>query len=396
MAATHEELSREVLSRPWGAPTFLSMTKRDYYEVLGVAKDAADDELKKAYRRLAMKHHPDRNPGNPEAETLFKEANEAYEVLSDPQKRAIYDQHGHDGLRRGAGMGADFGGGFSDLFGDIFSDIFGGARGGPRRGANLRYTMELTLEEAAFGTNEQIRIPKLETCEVCHGQGTASGRAPTPCPTCRGAGQVRIQQGFFSLQQTCPQCRGRGAVVADPCGTCRGAGRVRSEKTLEVQIPPGVDTGDRIRLNGEGEPGDRGAPAGDLYVQIVVKPHAFFERDGSDLLCAVTIGVVTAALGGELEVPTLNGKAMLKIPESTQSGRVFRLRGLGIKPVRGGAPGDLMCTVIVETPVKLTRKQKELLQAFGASLEGTGERHSPSAESWLDKARKFIEQHLKA
>jgi molecular chaperone DnaJ len=370
------------------------MSKRDYYEVLGVAKDVSDDDLKKAYRRLAMKYHPDRNPGDKGAEEHFKEANEAYEVLADPQKREIYNQYGHEGLQRG-GMGAgDFAGGFSDLFGDIFSDIFGGQRGGPRRGANLRYTMELTLEEAAFGTAAQIRIPKLEGCEECKGQGTASGKAPQACPTCRGAGQVRIQQGFFTLQQTCPHCRGRGAVVTDPCPACRGAGRVRREKTLEVKVPPGVDTGDRIRLTGEGEPGDRSAPPGDLYVQIVVKPHHFFERDGSNLLCAVPINIVTATLGGELEVPTLEGKATLKIPEGTQGGRVFRLRGLGVKSVRGGPAGDLLCTVVVETPVKLSRKQKELLQAFGDSLSGSSERHSPASESWLDKARKFIEQHL--
>lgn len=369
------------------------MSKRDYYEVLGVAKDASDDDLKKAYRRLAMKYHPDRNPGNPDAEAHFKEAGEAYEVLTDPQKREIYNQYGHEGLQRGAGMGAgDFAGGFSDLFGDIFSDIFGGQRGGPRRGANLRYTMELTLEEAAFGTAAQIRIPKLEPCTECKGQGTAGGKAPQTCPTCRGVGQVRMQQGFFTLQQSCPHCRGRGAIVTDPCPHCRGAGRVRSEKTLEVKIPAGVDTGDRIRLTGEGEPGDRGAPPGDLYVQVVVKPHDFFERDGSDLHCEVPISFVTAALGGELEVPTLKGKATLKIPEGTQSGRVFRLRGLGVASVRGGGAGDLLCTVAVETPVKLTKKQKELLKAFGASLEGSGERHSPSSESWIDKAKKFISE----
>lgn len=371
------------------------MSKRDYYEVLGVAREATEDELKKAYRRLAMKYHPDRNPGNPDAEAHFKEANEAYEVLSDAQKREIYNQYGHEGLARGAGMGAGDFGGFSDLFGDIFSDIFGGTRGGPRRGANLRYTMELTLEEAAFGATPQIRIPKVETCGACQGQGTASGKAPAACPTCRGAGQVRMQQGFFTLQQTCPHCRGRGAIVTEPCLQCRGAGRVRREKTLEVKVPPGVDTGDRIRINGEGEPGDRGAPAGDLYVQIVVKPHALFERDGSDLLCTVPIGIATAALGGELEVPTLDGKAQLKIPEGTQGGRVFRLRGKGVASVRGGSTGDLLCTVVVETPVKLTRRQKELLQAFAHSLEGSGERHSPHAESWLDKAKNFIEAHLK-
>jgi molecular chaperone DnaJ len=372
------------------------MSKRDYYEVLGVAKDAGEDDLKKAYRRLAMKYHPDRNPGNPEAEAQFKEAGEAYEVLTDPQKREIYNQYGHEGLKRGGmGAGGDFGN-FSDLFGDIFSDIFGGARGGPRRGANLRYTMELSLEEAAFGTAAQIRIPKLESCAECHGQGTAGGKPPQQCTTCRGVGQVRMQQGFFTLQQTCPHCRGRGAIVTDPCPACRGAGRTRSEKTLEVKIPAGVDTGDRIRLTGEGESGDRGAPPGDLYVQIVVKPHDFFERDGPDLHCEVPISVVTAALGGELEVPTLKGKAALKIPEGTQGGRMFRLRGLGVASVRGGGAGDLLCTVVVETPVKLSKKQKELLEQFGESLTGSAERHSPSSESWLDKARKFIDEHLKA
>lgn len=367
------------------------MSKRDYYEVLGVSKDAGDDDLKKAYRRLAMKHHPDRNPGNKDSEEHFKEVNEAYGVLTDPDKREIYNQHGHEGLQR---RGSDTGGGFSDLFGDIFSDIFGGTRGGPRQGANLRYTIELSLEEAAFGTTSHIRIPKQETCGECKGNGSASGKPPQACTTCRGQGQVRIQQGFFTLQQPCPQCRGRGAVINDPCKTCRGNGRVRREKTLEVKIPPGVDTGDRIRLNGEGEIGDRGAPPGDLYVQIDVKPHAFFEREGGDLLCTVPIGLVTAALGGELEVPTLNGKTTLKIPEATQSGRVFKLRGLGVKPVRGGPQGDLLCTVVVEIPVHLTKKQKELLHEFGESLSKSGERHSPESASWLEKARNFIEQHL--
>ncbi len=364
------------------------MSKRDYYEVLGVAKDAGDDDLKKAYRRLAMKHHPDRNPGNPDAEAHFKEANEAYEVLSDPQKRQVYDQYGHEGLQRSGG-GPDFGG-FADVFGDIFSDIFGGGRGGPRRGANLRYTLELSLEEAAFGTATEIRVPKLVNCTHCHGQGTADGNIPPACTTCRGAGQVRIQQGFFTLQQTCPHCRGRGVAVKDPCNICRGQGRVRSEKTLEVKVPAGVDTGDRIRLNGEGESGDKGAPAGDLYVQISVKPHEIFERDGNDLVCQVPIDMVRAALGGEFDVPTLNGKARLKIPEGTQSGRVFRLRGLGVRSVRAGAAGDLLCEVVVETPVKLSKAQKELLLSFGASLEANAAQHSPSSESWLDKARKLL------
>ena len=370
------------------------MSKRDYYEVLGVGKDAGEDELKKAYRRLAMKFHPDRNPGNHEAEAHFKEANEAYEVLTDPQKRQVYDQYGHEGLQRGGMGGGDFGAGFSDIFGDIFSDIFGG-RGGPRRGVNLRYNIELTLEEAAFGTATSIRVPKQEACAECHGHGTASGKAAPVCPTCRGAGQVRMQQGFFTLQQTCPHCRGRGTAVTDPCRACRGAGVVRREKTLDVKIPAGVDTGDRIRLTGEGEAGDQGAPPGDLYVQITVKPHAFFERDGADLLCTVPVSVVTAALGGEMDVPTLNGKAVLKIPEATQSGRVFRLRGMGVKPVRGGPAGDLLCTLMVETPVHLDRRQKELLRAFGESLDKSGERHTPESTSWLEKAKQFIEEHIK-
>ena len=373
------------------------MSKRDYYEVLSVSKEAGDDELKKAYRKLAMKYHPDRNPGDHTAEERFKEANEAYEVLCDPQKREIYNRYGHEGLQRGAGGagGAGFGAGFADIFGDVFSDIFGGGgRGGPRRGADLRYTMELTLEQAVFGTSETIRIPTVEDCEPCHGQGTADGKAARECTTCRGAGQVRVQQGFFVLQQTCPACRGRGTAITDPCKSCRGAGKVRGEKTLEVKIPAGVDTGDRIRLTGEGERGERNAPSGDLYVQVQVKPHELFERDGSDLYCTVPVSFITAALGGELEVPTLSGKATLKVSESTQSGKLFRLRGLGVKPVRGGATGDLLCNVVVETPVHLTKKQKELLRELGESL---GEKkHSPQTSSWLDKAKHFFDEHLKA
>jgi molecular chaperone DnaJ len=373
------------------------MSKRDYYQILGVSKEVSDDELKKAYRRLAMKYHPDRNPGDAAAEEKFKEANEAYEVLTDPQKRAVYDQYGHEGLQRGGGGGSGFGGGFSDLFGDVFSDIFGGrGSSGPRRGADLRYVIDLSLEQAAFGSEETIRIPSWHNCETCHGHGTASGQKPSECPTCRGAGQVRVQQGFFVMQQTCPHCRGRGTVVSDPCRSCRGAGKVKKEKSLSVKIPPGVDIGDRIRLSGEGEPGDRGAPNGDLYVQINVRPHEFFERDGSDLYCTVPISVVTAALGGELEVPTLSGKATLKIPEATQTGKTFRLRGLGIKSVRGGAQGDLLCNVVVETPVHLNKRQRELLREFGESLDGEGSRHNPETSSWLDKARKFFDEHLKA
>jgi molecular chaperone DnaJ len=372
------------------------MNKRDYYEVLGVAKSASDDELKKAYRKLAMKHHPDRNPGDHTAEEKFKEASEAYEVLTDGQRRAIYDKHGHEGLSR-AGGGAGAGAGFADIFGDVFADIFGGGRGGggPRRGSDLRYGMELSLEQAAAGTTESVRIPTLAPCEPCGGHGTADAKPAKKCPTCGGSGQVRVQQGFFVLQQTCPHCRGRGTQIADPCKTCRGAGKVRKEKTLEVKVPAGVDTGDRIRLSGEGEAGERGAPPGDLYVQINVRPHEFFERDGSDLHCVVPIGLVTAALGGEMEVPTLTGKASLKIPEATQNGKVFRLRGMGIRSVRGGGIGDLLCTVAVETPVNLTRKQKDLLREFGESLDGAGGQHSPEASSWLDKAKKFFEAHLK-
>jgi len=373
------------------------MSKRDYYVVLGVEKDAGEDELKKAYRKLAMKLHPDRNPGDHAAEEKFKEASEAYEVLSDAQKRAIYDRHGHEGLQRGGGGGADFGGGFADIFGDVFADIFGGGgggRGGQRRGSDLRYTMELTLEQAAFGASETIRIPSVKDCETCNGVGSADGKPPRECTTCRGQGQVRVQQGFFVLQQSCPNCRGRGVTISDPCKSCRGAGKVRSEKTLQVKIPPGVDTGDRIRLNGEGEAGDRSAPPGDLYVQVQVRPHEIFEREGGDIYCAVPVSMVTAALGGELEVPTLNGKATLKIPEGTQTGRSFRLRGLGIKPVRGGPTGDLLCNVVVETPVALTKKQKELMRELADTLAKGGERHSPEASSWLDKAKQFIDSHL--
>ncbi len=371
------------------------MSKRDYYEVLGVAKTAAEDELKKAYRKLAMKFHPDRNPGDKSAEEKFKEANEAYEVLTDGNKRAVYDKYGHEGMQRSGGADFGGGGGFADIFGDVFSDIFGGGRGGPRRGADLRYRIELTLEQAVFGTTETIKIPTVRDCEPCNGNGTADGKAAPQCSTCRGQGQVRVQQGFFVLQQNCPACRGRGTVVVDPCKTCRGVGKSRNEKTLEVKIPAGVDTGDRIRLTGEGEPGERNAPAGDLYVQVEVKPHEIFERDNNDLHCQVPVGFVVAALGGDLDVPTLNSKAKLTVPEGTQSGKVFRLRGLGVKPVRGGAQGDLLCSVVVETPVHLTRKQKDLLKEFGDIVDKGGERHSPATTSWLSKAKQFFDEHIK-
>jgi len=375
------------------------MSKRDYYKVLDVDKTVGDDDLKKAYRKLAMKYHPDRNPGDQTAEEQFKLVSEAYEVLTNQQQREIYDRYGHEGLERGRGGGAGFGGGFSDIFGDVFSDIFGGGgggRGGPRRGADLRYLIDLTLEQAVSGTTETIRIPTAQSCATCNGYGTADGKAPRECQACHGAGQVRVQQGFFVLQQACPACRGRGAMVTEPCRSCRGAGQVRNEKTLEVKIPAGVDTGDRVRLSGEGEPGDKNAPAGDLYVQVQVKPHPWFERDGADLRCSVPVSFVTAALGGELEVPTLRGSHKLKIPEATQSGRVFRLRGQGIKPVRGGATGDLLCRLTVETPVNLTRHQKDLLHMFGETLEQSGKRHNPEAASWLDKAKAFFGEHTKS
>ena len=374
------------------------MSKRDYYETLGVNRDASDDELKKAYRKLAMKYHPDRNPDNPKAEANFKEAKEAYEVLSDRQKRAAYDQFGHAGVDPQAGMGGfgGFGaGGFADAFGGIFEEIFGGGRGGHTsayRGADLRYNIEVTLEQAAFGTETKIRIPTMETCETCKGTGAKPGTQPTTCTTCHGNGQVRIQQGFFSIQQTCPQCHGSGKMISDPCTDCRGAGRVKRQKTLSVKIPAGVDEGDRIRLSGEGEHGINGGPPGDLYVQIQLKPHSVFQREGNDLHCEMPISFATAALGGEIEIPTLDNAAKIKIPAETQSGKTFRLRGKGIKGVRSHAPGDLFCHVVLETPVNLTERQKELLRELEESThgEGKGNRHNPRASSWIDRVKEFF------
>ncbi len=372
------------------------MSNRDFYEVLGVSKNASEADLKKAYRRLAMKYHPDRNPGE-EGEAKFKEAKQAYEVLSDPKKRAAYDQFGHAGIDPSMGGGpGGFGGGaggFSDIFGDVFGDIFGGGRGGGRahRGTDLRYNLELSLEEAVAGTTVKIRIPSLVECHTCGGSGAKKGSSPETCPTCHGHGQVRMQQGFFSVQQTCPRCHGRGTVITDPCGTCQGQGRVQEQKTLSVKVPPGVDTGDRIRLAGEGEAGDTGAPPGDLYVQVAVKPHEIFQREDSHLFCEVPIGFVTAALGGELEVPTLDGKVVLKIPAGTQSGKLFRMRGKGVKPVRGGPVGDLLCRVLVETPVHLTERQKDLLREFDQTMQDGGDRHSPQSTSWLDGVKRFFE-----
>lgn len=374
------------------------MSKRDYYEVLGVSRDVNEADLKKAYRRMAMKFHPDKNQDDPDAVEHFKEAKEAYDVLSNAQKRAAYDQFGHAGVDPSAAAGAGgFGGGasFSDIFGDVFGDIFGGGGRGGRsrayRGSDLRYNMELSLEDAAFGTSVKIKIPTLVTCKTCSGSGAKVGSEPITCTTCGGAGQVRIQQGFFSVQQTCPHCHGNGRMINDPCGDCHGQGRVEERKTLSVKVPAGVDNGDRIRLAGEGEAGENGGPPGDLYVQISVKPHPIFEREGSSLLCQVPISVATAALGGELEVPTLNGRVKLKIPAETQTGRLFRLRGKGVSPVRGGPTGDLMCKVVVETPVNLTDKQKDLLRQLDDTMDQDGNRHNPQSRSWMDGVKKFFD-----
>ena len=371
------------------------MAKRDFYEVLGVNRDADDEAIKKAYRRLAMKHHPDRNPDDKTAEEKFKEAKEAYEILSDPNKRAAYDQHGHAGVdpSMGGAGGAGFAN-FTDAFGDIFGDIFGGGRGRSRsnvyRGADLRYNLEITLEQAAHGTESRIRIPTYESCTACNGSGAKPGTKPSTCSTCQGHGQVRLQQGFFSVQQTCPKCHGTGKTIGDPCNTCSGQGKIKKQKTLSVKIPGGVDEGDRIRLTGEGEPGVNGGPPGDLYVQIHIKEHAVFQRDGNDLHCEMPISFATAALGGEINIPTLDGSATIKVPPETQSGKIFRLRGKGIKSVRSHETGDLMCHVVLETPVKLTERQKELLREFEAINLDDAERHSPRAKSWMDKVKEFF------
>ena len=376
--------------------------KRDFYEILGVAKNASDDDIKKAYRKLAMKYHPDRNPDSKGAEEKFKEAKEAYEMLSDPQKRDAYDRYGHAGVDPNMG-GGGFGGnagGFADAFGDIFGDIFGnaaggarGGRGGPQvyRGADLRYNLEITLEQAANGFDTTIRVPSWDSCDTCHGSGAKPGTSPTTCPTCAGHGQVRMQQGFFSIQQTCPKCHGTGKIIPEPCATCAGAGRIKRNKTLEVKIPAGIDDGMRIRSSGNGEPGMNGGPPGDLYVEIHIKAHSVFQRDGDDLHCEMPISYATAALGGEIEVPTLGGKVSFTVPEGTQSGKVFRLRGKGVKGVRSGMSGDLFCHVVVETPVRLTERQKEMLREFESSMTEGGAKHSPQSKSWKDKVKEFFE-----
>ncbi|MEY4236315.1 MAG: molecular chaperone DnaJ [Pseudomonadota bacterium] len=374
------------------------MAKRDFYEVLGVPKNASDEEIKKSYRKMAMKFHPDRNQDNgaKDAEVKFKEAKEAYEMLSDPQKRAAYDQHGHAGVdpnMRGGGEGF---GGFAEAFGDIFGDMFGqqrGRAGGGRqvfRGGDLSYAMEVTLEEAAKGKDAQIRIPSHENCEVCSGTGAKPGTQAKTCGTCGGAGAVQMRQGFFSVQQPCPTCRGAGKTIADPCTACQGQGQIKKTKTLEVKIPAGIDGGMRIRSSGNGEPGTNGGPPGDLYIEIRLKKHDIFERDGDDLHCSVPISMVTAALGGEIDVPTLEGKAAIDMPEGTQTGKQFRLRGKGIKGVRGSYPGDLYCHITVETPVKLSEHQRKLLKELDESFKKGGSKHSPTGDSWTDRLKSFF------
>ena len=377
------------------------MAKRDFYEVLGVPKNASDDEIKKAYRKHAMKHHPDRNQGEASkaAEEKFKESKEAYEMLSDPQKRAAYDQHGFAGVdpnMRG-GPGGDNMGGFGEAFSDIFGDMFGQQRGraggGGRqvfRGSDLSYAMEVTLEEAAKGKDAQIRIPSWDNCELCQGSGAKPGTQAKTCGTCAGSGQVQMRQGFFSVQQTCPTCRGNGKVIAEPCTGCHGQGKIKKQKTLEVKIPAGIDGGMRIRSSGNGEPGTNGGPPGDLYIEIRLKKHDIFERDGDDIHCSVPISIITASLGGEIDVPTLAGKAAIDIPEGTQTGKQFRLRGKGIKGVRASYPGDLYCHITVETPVKLSEHQRKLLKELDDSLKKGGGKHSPGGDSWANRLKNLF------
>jgi molecular chaperone DnaJ len=374
------------------------MSKRDYCKVLDVPRTATEADIKKAYRRLAMKYHPDRNPGDKEAEEKFKEAKEAYEVLCEADKRAVYDQHGHAGIdaqRHAGGRGGAGADAFGEMFGEMFGDIFGGGRrgGGGRqvfRGADLKYELELDLNQAVFGHSSEIDVAKLQECDTCGGSGAAKGHKPTTCETCNGVGQVRISQGFFQLQQPCPHCRGSGNIIKNPCDSCLGQGRVRRSKRLAVKIPAGVDTGDRIRLSGEGEAGRNGGPPGDLYVEIHVREHEIFERDGENLSCQVPVSFTTAVLGGTVEVPTLDGAVSLKIPSETQSGRVFRLRDKGVKPVRGGSRGDLFCTVVVETPVNLNGEQRELLRKFEESLNKDARKHKPRGESFFDGVKRFF------
>lgn len=380
----------------------MSTTKEDYYKILGVQSNAAASDIKKAYRKLAMQYHPDKNPGDKAAEDRFKQVNEAYEVLSDEKKRAAYDQFGHAAVNgHPGGGGAGFSGADFGDFADIFENIFGGSTGGRRTrrrsrgqpGSDLRYDLALSLEEAVKGKTLTIQVPTLSACRTCHGSGSKPGSQPVTCKTCGGSGEVRLQQGFFTVQQTCPHCQGNGQVVDNPCSPCHGQGRVRDQKTLSVKIPAGVDSGDRIRLAGEGEAGTLGAPAGDLYVQIHVNPHPIFNREGPHLYCEVPISFTTAVMGGDLDVPTLDGRLKLKVPAETQTGRVFRLHGKGVRTVRGEGPGDLFCKVVVETPVNLTAEQKHALQAFQDSLTKSSlQQHNPKSNSWFTKVKHFFEE----
>ena len=374
------------------------MAKRDFYEVLGVPKNASDEEIKKAYRKLAMKWHPDRNQGDASAESKFKEVKEAYEMLSDAEKRGAYDQYGHAGVDPNMRGGAGGPGGFGDAFGDIFGDIFGGGRrggggGGGRqvfRGNDLSYAMDITLEEAAAGKESQIRIPSWDSCSPCDGTGAKPGTQAKTCTTCHGAGQVQMRQGFFSVQQTCPHCHGKGKIIADPCNTCHGQGQTKTNKTLEIKIPAGIDDGMRIRSTGNGEPGQNGGPPGDLFIEIRLRKHDIFERDGDDLHCQVPVNMTSAALGGEIDLPTLAGKATIEIPEGTQNGKTFRLRGKGIKGVRSSIAGDLYCHIVTETPVKLTEHQRKLLKELDESFKKNRDKHSPNGGGWFEKAKAFF------
>lgn len=373
------------------------MAKRDYYDVLDVSRTASAAEIKKAYRRLAMKHHPDRNQDDSKAEAKFKETKEAYEILSDADKRATYDRFGHEGLQGAAGgAGGGFSAeGFGDVFGDVFGDIFGGGRRGRSqvfRGADLGYELRLDLENAVSGDTVTIEVPTQITCDECDGKGAAKGSEPVKCSSCGGAGQVRMQQGFFSIQQTCPACKGAGTVISDPCRKCHGRGRVAKTRKLSVKVPPGVDDGDRIRLSGEGEAGRNGGPSGDLYVEIRVNSHKLFKRDGADLSCEIPISIATATLGGEVELPTLDGNVSLKIPAGTQSGKVFRLRSKGVTTARDQRVGDLFARVLLETPVHLTDDQKSLLRQFDALVSVGGDQHNPRAGGWLDTVKRFFER----
>ena len=366
--------------------------KRDYYDVLGVSRDASARDIKKAYRRLAMKHHPDRNPGDVAAEEKFKEASEAAEVLTDDQKRARYDQFGHAGLEGGGGGGGGGDGSFGSIFEDVFGDIFAGGRGGSRvqRGSDLKYTLDITLEEAVRGVNPQIKVPTLVECNECLGSGARRGTSPTACVQCGGLGQVTSRSGFFSVQQACPRCRGTGKMISDPCPKCSGQGRIHETKTLSVKIPVGVDSGDSMRVPEQGEAGPNGGTPGDLYVEIRVADHAIFRREGQHLYCEVPISFTDAALGSEVEVPTLDGRVNLKIPNGTQAGKLFRLRGKGVdvSRINRGGVGDLYCEIVVETPVNLSRRQKELLREFE---EVSNDDQSPRRHSFIDGVKNFFD-----